>query len=99
MNIGYKPDPGHTEWVLNAGVIIYHEFLWQDMDDLLVLREINSSGSIYNTVNVILAYFTVFYADNTRAVKALDMTAGNTNTDSVDFAASHFFSLLNCHTY
>jgi hypothetical protein len=79
-------------------MIIHHEFLWQDMDDLLALGEINSSGSIYDTVNVILAYFTVFYADNTRAVKALDVAAGNTNTDSVDFAASHFFSLLHCHT-
>ena len=37
MDIGYQPHPGHTQWILNTGVIINHVLLGQDMDNLLVI--------------------------------------------------------------
>jgi hypothetical protein len=38
MDIGDQPNPGHAQRILDAGVVIHHVFLRQNVDDLLVVR-------------------------------------------------------------
>ena len=81
MHVRLKPHPGHTERMLDPGLIIDHEPLRQNMDDLLVRRDRHRPGCIHHSINIFMPDLAMLNRDQPVTVEPLYMAARNTYID------------------
>lgn len=53
MDVGHQAHPGHAERVLDAGVVIHHVFLRQNVDDLLIVGYLDRLRRLNNGIDVL----------------------------------------------
>ena len=78
MYFGLQTHAGHSHRVLDAALIIHHIFLRQDMNHLTVHGDGDGPGRIDHAVDIRLADFVTLDRNDSAAVKAGDVAAGDT---------------------
>ena len=94
MDINLKSHPGHTNRIYHPFLIIKKELLGNGIDDLTIKRNGHGPGRIQYLLDITGTNFTIFDPDNTVAVKALEMAAGNAGLNDLNFLAAHLFGLF-----
>ena len=96
VHLGFQAHTGHAHGLLDAFLVIDHEFLRQDMQDFLIRGYGNRLGRVDHPVDIGLSHFPVADGHNAVGIQALDMTARDACVDRMNSAASHQLGFLHC---
>jgi len=73
-------------------MIIHHIFLGEDVDYLLVIRDLHGLRRLDHGLNVLFLDLLIVDGNNLGRVKTLDMVAGNTDKNGLNIATGHIRS-------
>ena len=77
MNLCFQAYSSHSHRVQDACMVIHNEFLRQHMYDLPVHGDCHGPGSVNHALHIMLRDLGSFYCNNSPAVEAGDVSAGN----------------------
>ena len=85
----------HADRLGHAALPVDDEFLTQDVQDLLLGRNMHGAGNFQHALHVLLRDFLVVLdGDDAVGIEALDVAARNAGVDIVNLARGHHFRFL-----
>ena len=94
MHLDFEPDSAHAQRVVDVFLAVDDEFLWQDVEDLLIVRNRNRLRCFDDAIDVGLRDFLLLDRDHAARIQAANVTAGDTRIDLTDPAIGHQFRFL-----
>ncbi len=94
MDLRLQSNPGHTEGLVDPGLLIHDIFLRKHVNDLAIRGNSNSPGRIDHALNVLLCDLITFNSNDSVAVKTRYVSPGNANINRRDLATSHQLRLF-----
>ncbi|MNL13574.1 hypothetical protein D3C87_1344830 [compost metagenome] len=94
MDLDLQADAAHADGLAHVLLAVDDEFLRQDVQDLLVGRDVDRLGGLDHPGHVRLRDLLVLDGHHPARVEAADMAAGNAGEDLGDLAVGHQLGLL-----
>ena len=94
VDFDFKPHAAHAHRFTHVFLAVDDEFLRQDMQDLLIHRDVDGACGLDHAINVKLRNLAIFDGDHAVRVEAFDVRTGNTGDDVTNFHVRHQFSLF-----
>ena len=89
MHFHFQTHTAHTQGLTHIFLAVDNEFLRQDVQDLLISRNIHGARSFNHALYIGLRHFFVFNRHHAVRIDALDVTAGNPGIHLANFAIRH----------
>jgi len=94
VDLGFKPDPGHADRVVDPFLVIDDELLRKHVQNLPVKGQSDGAGGIHNAIHIGLGDLPALDGDNAVTVEALDVGSRNPCEDRGNLAAGHQFRFI-----
>jgi len=95
MDPAFQSYPGHADGVFDPILIVYNEFLRDDVDHFAIHWDGDGLRSIDHPLHILETNLFIFDGDHAMAVDPFDMSARNPRIDRGDLAACHQLRLFN----
>ena len=89
VHFDFQAHAAHAERFAHVFLAVDHEFLRQDVQDLLVGRNVDRTRGFDHPVDIQLRHFLVLDRHHAVRVEALDVAAGDAGVDLADLAVGH----------
>src|ERR1019366_5751919 len=94
MHLDIQPHPAHAERLLDAVLAVDAEFLFEDVQYLLIARQADRAGRLDHALDVGGGDFFLFDLHHAARIDAADMAARDAGIDLGNFAISHQLGFL-----
>ena len=96
VHAGLQLRAGHAGGIVDAVLVVHHELLRQDVDDLALRRDVHGAGRGQDALHVVARHLVIAPGDgdDAAAVQAAHVRAGDADEGAIGRAAGHQLGLL-----